>query len=301
MRNKRKTKFKSSKCINSCKSTRKRKHMNTRRMQRGGAIIHFDLQGDDEPIDGKHYEVIESDDNVPFKWIYHGNVKVISSPQSEICRENARCEAPPLHYVVDGRGVFVQFNDGIATTTYDGSFINNKKMGHGKMTYADGSVYTGNWDNDMLSGWGTMKYADGSVYTGNWDDNVKSGIGSIKHTDGGNYKGHLKNNEKSGKGRMEYPDGDVYMGDWAEDEPNGKGKFTFKTSELKEYNGDFKDGYMHGKGIMLMRNGDQYNGDFVDGDMNGKGIMIDSNGRTLHDGYWKDDKPVDLFGRSIHK
>jgi hypothetical protein len=118
-------------------------------MQRGGVILNFELQGDDEPINGKHYEAIQSDDNDPPKWIYHGLVKVVSQPQSEICRENKSQD--PLQFVADGRGVFVQLHDGTAVTTYAGSFVNNKKMGHGKMTYSDGSVYTGNWVNDVIS------------------------------------------------------------------------------------------------------------------------------------------------------
>ena len=99
---------------------------------------------------------------------------------------------------------------------------------------------------------------------------------------------------------MKYSDGNVYIGDWAEDYPNGKGKFTFNDSDKKEYNGDFEDGYIHGKGIMLMTNGDQYTGEFAYGYMDGKGIMIDPNGKIIHDGYWKNDEPLDvaLFGRS---
>ena len=322
MKHKRKTKCKCPKG-RTCKLTRKIKYTTPRRrMQRGGVILNFELQGDDEPINGKHYEAIQSDDNDPPKWIYHGLVKVVSQPQSEICRENKSQD--PLQFVADGRGVFVQLHDGTAVTTYAGSFVNNKKMGHGKMTYSDGSVYTGNWVNDVISGRGTMTYSDGSVYTGNWDDgmfsgrgtmthedksvytgswdlNVKSGIGSMAYADGSNYKGYWQNDVKSGKGRMEYSDGNVYIGDWAEDYPNGKGKFTFQNSEeFKEYNGDFVDGYIHGKGIMLMTNGDKYTGDFVDGYMHGNGIMIDPNGIIIHNGYWNNDEPVDaaLFGRS---
>jgi hypothetical protein len=324
MKHERKTKFKCPKG-RPCKSTRKIKCTKPCRTQRGGALLHFELQGDDEPINGKHYEAIQSDDNVPPKWIYHGRVKVVSQLQSEICRENERGGQAPLLFVADGHGVFMQFNDGTTVSIYDGSFVNNNKMGHGKMTYPDGSVYTGNWVNDVISGRGTMKYADKAVYTGNWENgmfsgrgtmkyaddavytgswdlNVKSGLGSMTYADGSKYKGQWQNDLKSGKGRMDYPDKNVYFGDWAEDYPNGKGKFTFNDSNKKEYNGDFEDGYMHGKGIMLMTNGDQYTGEFADGYMDGKGIMIDLNGRIIHDGYWKNDEPVDvaLFGRRSH-
>ena len=100
---------------------------------------------------------------------------------------------------------------------------------------------------------------------------------------------------------MTFPDGEIYIGQWKDDQPNGKGKYKFKDKETKQYEGDVVDGYMEGKGTMMMTNGDQYTGDFKDGYMEGKGIMVDSNGRTLHDGDWKDDKPVDLFGRSTYK
>ena len=128
MKHERKTKFKCPKG-RPCKSTRKIKYTTPRRrMQRGGALLHFELQGDDEPINGKHYEAIQSDDNDPPKWIYHGRVKVVSQLQSEICRENERGGQAPLLFVADGRGVFMQLNDdGTTVSIYAGSFVNNKK------------------------------------------------------------------------------------------------------------------------------------------------------------------------------
>jgi hypothetical protein len=62
------------------RTSRKTKHMKTRRIQRGGGVIHFDMQGDAHVIDGHHYKIIENDDDVPPKWMYSGDVKAIVAP-----------------------------------------------------------------------------------------------------------------------------------------------------------------------------------------------------------------------------
>lgn len=273
------------------RTSRKTKHMKTRRIQRGGGVIHFDMQGDAHVIDGHHYKIIENDDDVPPKWMYSGDVKAIVTPAPQICREDARCEVPEPTYVMDGRGVFAYFNDG-KVAMYEGSYVNNKKSGNGKMTYVDGSVYTGDWDNDVRSVWGKMKYINGAVYVGHW-----------------------ANDERAGTGQITYPDGDVYYGEWANDEINGNGRYTYKEGIKVQYNGEFKNGEFDGKGTMLMRNGDKYVGDWVNdemdgtgemwfhdksyyigewknGHLHGDGVLIDSAGEILHEGQWADSKPV---------
>ena len=306
--------------------TIKKKQRKLKRRPQHGGEYYVDLDGDVQPVDGKRYKMTETvlNEYGSPTIIYNGHVKAIVPISPPICRESARCEPLPVTYVADGKGLLTVFNEDGTSTSYSGMFKDNMKMGHGIMKYEDGSIYTGNWENDAMSGRGVMKYADGSSYTGHWENDGRSGIGSMEYSDGGSYKGYWENNGRSGIGKIIYADGDTYIGQWKNDDPNGKGKIKFKDKDMKQYEGDFKDGDMNGKGIMLMTNGDQYTGnfvngymngkgimlntngdeytgDFVNGDMDGKGIMVDSDRRTLYDGYWKDDKPVDLFGRSIYK
>ena len=38
------------------------------------------------------------------------------------------------------------------------------------------------------------------------------------------------------------------------------------------YNGDWKEGFKHGKGLMKYKNGDEYDGEWFDGQLSGHGI-----------------------------
>lgn len=42
--------------------------------------------------------------------------------------------------------------------TYEGSYVDGKKAGVGKMTYPNGDVYTGQWKNNVMEGEGTYVY-----------------------------------------------------------------------------------------------------------------------------------------------
>ena len=115
--------------------------------------------------------------------------------------------------------------------------------------------------------------------------------------------------EATGTGTKNYPDGSVYEGMFYRGKPNGKGvKFggswkenmsSFNGSEyvdksqlkrLKsmsndssfgknnndafQYQGDWKDGIFHGRGILIFANKDQYMGQFKNGKPCGQGIRI---------------------------
>lgn len=51
------------------------------------------------------------------------------------------------------------------------------------------------------------------------------------------------------------------------------------------WKGDFKQGKMHGKGLLRLSNGEAFNGEFVDGMIDGVGIFFDSNGKETK-GRW---------------
>ena len=262
-------KHKPKKGCKSCKSSRKRKHVKTRRVQRGGVVIGFkdndgtiikanvvngemvDALPDRELHDGEHYEIMDASVDSANPTLYTGSVriKILHPPVPQGCAAASGCRraAPPvISFVLDGYGELVYlstFNNG-KYTKYTGNFQDNKKWGYGVMEESNGSRYEGFWDNDEKIH-GKMRYFNGNVYEGDW-----------------------RNNEANGFGEMLFLGGGYYRGDWV-------------------------DGVMSGKGEMRLENGDEYRGDFADGNRHGNGIYVAADGDVVHDGTWDNNDPID--------
>ena len=89
-----------------------------------------------------------------------------------------------------------------------------------------------------------------------------------------------------------YLDGAVYEGDIYNGARHGKGILRYAKDDIEgrlKYNGEWKKHKLHGKGVMLWRDGSKYEGAWVDDKRNGKGIMIWADG-TKYDGDWKTEK-----------
>lgn len=68
---------------------------------------------------------------------------------------------------MEGRGKFV-WRDG---RTYDGSYKDGKKTGHGVLTLPSGMKFEGEWRNNQENGSGKLIAKDGTVLaTGTWQD-----------------------------------------------------------------------------------------------------------------------------------
>ena len=55
---------------------------------------------------------------------------------------------------------------------FEGWFINGKKNGRGKYTWANGDEYEGEFKDNAMNGQGTYHFASGRVYTGEFKDNA---------------------------------------------------------------------------------------------------------------------------------
>eukprot|EP00762_Andalucia_godoyi_P001197 ANDGO_02019.mRNA.1 Phosphatidylinositol 4-phosphate 5-kinase 6 len=72
--------------------------------------------------------------------------------------------------------------------SYLGCFLADKRSGHGKMLYQDGSVYSGPWDNDLPHGdQGMFTFANGDVYVGSFARGLKHGNGTYRFRDGASH------------------------------------------------------------------------------------------------------------------
>ena len=266
------------------------------RRQRGGApIVHVNLTGNMRPIDGNIYEFNETDtyETGSPKYEYSGRARAIVMHPP--CGVESRCEPLVSYTVVDGPCIYKRYEPDGTYSTYEGTWVDSKKNGHGKLTYSDGTVYDGNWEDDAMSGIGKLtqppvknEYGLGchAIYDGHWANNLKSGRGTNVYHDCSVYTGEWVNDEINGKGKMQYSDGDVYEGDFMNEEKHGSGKYTFHTHPVfQEYEGNFEDGMMQGQGKLLMKNRDRYVGAFQNGMMHGKGIM-NFHDKTRYEGDW---------------
>jgi hypothetical protein len=61
----------------------------------------------------------------------------------------------------------------------------------------------------------------------------------------------------------------------------------FTWGDGRKYDGQYKDGKMHGKGVETTANGEKYDGDWKDDKRHGQGVLT----AVRHDGEWRDGKP----------
>ena len=74
--------------------------------------------------------------------------------------------------------------------------------------------------------------------------------------------------------------GMVYDGEWKNGKMHGKGVFTY--SDEDTYDGEWKYGVEHGKGVRTYSDGDTYDGEWKYGMMHGVGRLTLSDGRTYY-------------------
>jgi len=213
----------------------------------------------------------------------------------------------------DGRvfeGHFVKENNWAETT----------RLLKGRMTYRGGDVYEGYFDSfygvSRRNGFGTYTSKAGDVYVGYWYDDRRSGDGLLKKANGDIYQGDFHKDRPDGLGRMEYANGTVEEGcftdgKFTDNHPprstfvefvevrrefrsgtktieksgrkeSGKGKIRWEGMKAN-YQGDFENYCVHGKGTMIFDNGIRYTGDFVYDWIHGKGKMEWPNG-SIYEG-----------------
>jgi hypothetical protein len=165
---------------------------------------------------------------------------------------------------VNGQGVFLNKLGG----RYEGAFMDGKRSGIGTYFAPDGSRFMGVWLDNMPHGHGRQIKA-GDTVDGVWQ------------------KGSLLT-------RFDRPDPNFTLTEAYLIEPHlqkpvekdphclagncfdGNGEYLFDDGD--RYVGSFREGKMHGIGIMYYGNGDRYEGDYEFGLCKGKGILFYANG-----------------------
>lgn len=91
--------------------------------------------------------------------------------------------------------------------------------------------------------------------------------------------------DKSGKETKAQADAEMQAGKLS-------GKASIKWSDGDSYDGYYRDGLRNGQGAFKFADGRTYEGNFTNGVPNGYGVSRDAADKIVHDGEWKDGKPV---------
>jgi hypothetical protein len=168
----------------------------------------------------------------------------------------------------------------IDTHKYEGEYRYGKFDGHGTFFWSDDRKYIGKWKKGKKNGFGIYTSSDQQYnYEGEWQHDLKNGIGIVKdHNE--IYSGIFINDSLVKK---EIPIV-IKDGEKIHTYPNGY-----------KYDGNFKDGFKHGKGILISAdNNEKYTGEWVYGFRDGEGALAlykshSSSPYIFYKGEWKND------------
>lgn len=193
------------------------------------------------------------------------------------------------------KGVFI---DGLLTNkgklvcdeyTYKGLFLDSKPHGKGKFVFKSGILYKGEVNNGKIDGFGLMTYPSGETYEGFFINSEQIGIGKIKYIDGKVYEGQVYSGKPSGNGIYVFPQGSFlnkYEGEVKDGELHGNGEGWF--GDQSYYKGQWSNGNIQGSGIWIKDN-IKYDGDVSKGTFHGFGKLFIGN--SYYIGYWCYGKP----------
>lgn len=115
-----------------------------------------------------------------------------------------------------GYGVYVsrEYN-------YEGSFIDGRNHGWGRMISKCGEMYEGHWEQGRRHGYGVVKQADGKLLEGEWADDVLHGRGFMETADGLRYEGEWNCGVLQGWGVLSKAGHLLAFGQFYEGKPHG--------------------------------------------------------------------------------
>lgn len=141
-----------------------------------------------------------------------------------------------------GRGAFLT-----ETYIYQGTWLNNKRHGIGRLLTASGDLYEGYYKKGLRTGFGDLKTLHGLHYIGDWAKDQFHGRGILK-TPLGTYEGQISNGAFEGKGELRFADNTVYKGSFSKGLMHGYG--VYKRDEWC-YNAKWNEGSATKVGVTL--------------------------------------------------
>lgn len=175
-----------------------------------------------------------------------------------------------LHGYMHGRGVLE--NEGMK---YQGNFKEDRFEGLGKFESKDTNPYKyeGSFKNGLKDGRGKLHLGEGKLLSTTWTAGEKEGRFTLETPDSVS-EGVFEKDEVVGDITTRFSNGDLYVGNCINFYRQGKGRMVWSDhKKLKTYEGDFKENMMHGRGVLVFKNGMVYNGKFIKNRMQGFGKL----------------------------
>lgn len=179
---------------------------------------------------------------------------------------------------------------------FTGTFGEDGTFANGLLTFLDGNTYQGSFkllqpDNkyakpSVMYDSGTYIKKGSFTYTAKFLNNIPEGNTVIQYDDGAKYVGSLHNGFFDGYGKMNYKGGLIYEGEWKQGYRHGKGIFKDSNHPQYFFSGIFKDNYPNGIGITVTNDSpDTLSGNFVSGYKHGFIKKTSPNGTVVWQKY----------------
>jgi hypothetical protein len=191
-------------------------------------------------------------------------------------------------YKLNGYHVIYYFN----FTSYKGYFLNGKFHGEGEFYYNCDMCKKGTWVHGKFEGKNQMIKERDCVLHGTWVDNQLINPVRIEYNNGDVYEGDVQPHDGEfvfcGNGTYTQASGHVRNGMWNKGKFTGVGEKLYQNGTLYQvcrceihldtngtlYQGEFRNGKLHGKGKYTFNTGDVAEGQFVNNKFTGYGTLV---------------------------
>ena len=207
-----------------------------------------------------------------FSYLLSGKEKIIQNTRRKFYKDGVEQEI-----------VCLIWEDG---TQYEGSIIDHKFHGYGKLFVATGYTIKGYFIKGNIEGHAEYRMG-GKSYIGEWMENMPHGRGIEKVEGSYTYEGDFWSGIKFGKGKMVIFSKGTYEGEFRDNCFHGSGKFVW--TDGRKYIGVWFRNHMHGKGMMTWPDGRKYVGRYMKSKKEGFGVFTWADGRVFS-GIWKGGK-----------
>jgi serine/threonine protein kinase len=166
----------------------------------------------------------------------------------------------------------VPYGDG---SVYVGQLVDGRRNGLGVVELPSGERQAGEWKDDRLNGLAVLSLPDGRRYEGEWKMQVRDGYGILQLGEGDQVAGEQGPNAVNGYAVWRSRDGTERFGQWRDGKLEGPG---VEIVGGAKYEGEFRSGVQHGKGMLVQSDGARYHGLFADGKREGYGVETRADG-----------------------